>query len=44
MNPLSTSSAAASGERDAHQPQVRDNAAPSVPDVTNTVNSGEAEL
>jgi long-chain acyl-CoA synthetase len=32
-----------SGERDATQPQVRDQTEPSVPNVTNTFNSGEAE-
>jgi len=33
-----------SGERDAHQPQARDQTEPSIPTATNTVNSGEAEL
>jgi ATP-binding cassette subfamily B protein len=32
-----------SGERDASQPQVRDQPEPSFPNVTNTVDSGEAE-
>jgi hypothetical protein len=32
-----------SGERDASQPQVRDQTEPSFVNVTNTVNSGEAE-
>jgi hypothetical protein len=33
-----------SGERDASQPQVRDQAERSLPKATNRVNSGEAEL
>jgi choline dehydrogenase len=32
-----------SGERDANQPQVRDQTEPSFPDATNTFDSGEAE-
>jgi hypothetical protein len=32
-----------SGERDANQPQVRDQTEPFLPKVTNTLNSGEAE-
>jgi acyl carrier protein len=32
-----------SGERDANQPQARDQTGPSLPNVTNTLNSGEAE-
>jgi aromatase len=32
-----------SGKRDASQPQVRDQTEPSLPNVTNTFNSGEAE-
>jgi hypothetical protein len=32
-----------SGERDASQPQVRDQTEPAFPNVTNTFNSGEAE-
>jgi acyl carrier protein len=32
-----------SGERDASQPQVRDQTEPSAPNATNTFNSGEAE-
>jgi hypothetical protein len=44
MNLLSTSSTAASGERDVNQPQARDKTAPFFPNATNTFNSGEAEL
>ena len=33
----------ASGERDASQPQVRDQTEPSLSNATNTLNSGEAE-
>jgi hypothetical protein len=32
-----------SGERDANQPQARDQTEPSTPNATNTFNSGEAE-
>jgi hypothetical protein len=32
-----------SGERDANQPQARDQTEPFVPNVTNTFNFGEAE-
>jgi hypothetical protein len=32
-----------SGERDANQPQVRDQTEPSIPNATNTFEFGEAE-
>jgi hypothetical protein len=32
-----------SGERDANQPQVRDQTEPAFPNATNTLKSGEAE-
>jgi hypothetical protein len=41
---LSTSGTVTSGDRDASQPQVRDQAERSLPNATNRVDSGEAEL
>jgi hypothetical protein len=41
---LSISGTVTSGERDASQPEVRDQAERSLSNATNRVNSGEAEL
>jgi hypothetical protein len=44
MRPLlSTSTTVTSGDRDATQPQVRDQVEPTLPNVTNSDKFGEAE-
>jgi hypothetical protein len=40
---LPTSAAVTSGERDANQPRARDRAEHAFPDVTNSVDLGEAD-